>query len=366
MAGAAMAHAAAPRPRVACILNAYFPNSHADVFIGRLLDGYRLNGAWHAPRLETVAFYVDQFPVNDMAREQAAEYGIRICKSVDEAIDGVDGIAVVGEHGNYPRTPRGNFMYPRKRYFDRIVSSFEKRGRVLPLLNDKYLAYEWADANAMADRVRAMRIPFHCGSTVPLSWQRPALDVANGAELDEVLGVSYSDLEEHAYHAIEAMQFVAERRRGGETGIEAVRYLEGDDVWKHSPALLEAALARRVNPPPPDQKQKPEAFVIRYRDGLRGAVLNLNSRTRDYLFACRLRGDQKPRATCFYISLYVHSHWGFMVRAFEDLVLTKREIMPLERTLVANGILLAGLESRRQGGKWVDTPEISVSYSWPR
>ena len=50
--------------------------------MSRLLDGYRLNGSWHAPSLQTVSFYVDQFPFNDMAREQAAEYGIRICRSV--------------------------------------------------------------------------------------------------------------------------------------------------------------------------------------------------------------------------------------------------------------------------------------------
>ena len=56
--------------------------------MSRLLDGYRLNGKWHSPKLQTVSFYVDQFPFNDMAREQAAEYGIRICKSVSEAIDG--------------------------------------------------------------------------------------------------------------------------------------------------------------------------------------------------------------------------------------------------------------------------------------
>jgi hypothetical protein len=350
------------RPRVACILNVYFPNSHADVFMSRVLDGYRLNGAWHPPRLQVSTFYVDQFPFNDMAREQAAEYGIRICKTVSEAIEGVDGIAVVGEHGNYPRTPRGNFMYPRKRYFDEITKS----GRVVPLLNDKYFAYEWSDAKAMADRVREMRIPFFCGSTVPMSWKRPALEIARGTEIEEVLGVSYSDIEEHTYHAIEAMQSMAERRRGGETGVAAVRYLEGDDVWKISPALRDAALATRVNPPPEDRGQKPEAFEIRYRDGLRGSVLNLNSKTRDYLFACRMKGDNRPRATCFYISLYVHSHWGFMARAFEELVLTRREQMPLERTLLSNGILLAGLESRRKGGVWVDTPELDFSYSWPR
>jgi hypothetical protein len=223
---------------VACILNVYTPNSHADVFLSRLLDGYRLNGKWHAPRVQAVSFYVDQFPYNDMAREQAAEYGVRLCGSVTEAIAGVDGIAVIGEHGEYPRTPRGNFMYPRKRYFDEIARSFEAHGRVVPLLNDKYLAYDWRDAKVMADRVRALQIPFACGSTVPLAWQRPPLDLPAAPRFDELLAVGYSDLEEHTYHAIEALQSVAERR--GETGVAAVRYSEGPEVYRLSPQLLEA------------------------------------------------------------------------------------------------------------------------------
>lgn len=349
-------------PTIACVLNAWFPNSHADVFITRLLDGYRLDHSWHSPRLKTVAFYVDQFPVNDMAREAAAEYGIRICKSVGEAIEGVDGIAVIGEHGNYPRTQRGNFAYPRKRYFDEIVRSFHSSGWTVPVLNDKYLAYEWTDAKAVADRVREMKIPFACGSTVPLAWQRPALQLPAKPKFAEILAVSYSDLEEHAYHGIEALQSVAERR--GETGVARVRYLAGDDVWKLSPQLLEAALNRRVNPPPVDQGQKPEAFQVEYRDGLRASVLNLNSKTRDYLLAARL-SDGAVTSSCFYISLYAHTHWGFMVKAFENLVLTQRSAMPIERTLLANGIMLAGLESRLRGGTWIDTPELSLSYSWP-
>src|SRR6266404_9435515 len=115
------------RPRVACVLNTWFPNSHADVFMSRLLDGYRLNHEWHAPRLDVVSFYVDQFPVNDMAREEAEEHGIRIFPSVTEALRaGVDAVAVIGEHGDYPRTPRGNFQYPRWRYFDEVTSVMRK------------------------------------------------------------------------------------------------------------------------------------------------------------------------------------------------------------------------------------------------
>lgn len=347
-------------------MNVYSPNSHADVFVSRLLDGYRLNGAWHAPRLRTVKFYVDQFPFNDMARDQAAEYGITICRTIAEAVDGVDGVAVIGEHGDYPRTALGNFQYPRRRFFDEILHVFEHKKRVLPLFNDKYLAYNWADARSMADRVRQLHVPFLCGSTVPLSWRRPPLRIAPGTVFDELLSISYSDLEEHTYHAIEALQSVAETRRGGETGVAAVRYLEGDEVWKISPDLRDAALGARVNPPPEDRGQKPEAFLIRYRDGLQASVLNLNSKTRDYLFAARVAGSPKPQATCFFIGLYTHAHWGFLVQAFENLVLTRREQMPMERTLLANGIMLAGLESRRKGGAWVDTPELAFAYSWPR
>ena len=356
-------------------MNVYTPDSHADVFVSRLLDGYRLNHEWHAPKLHTISFYVDQFPANDMAREQADEHGIRIFPTVTGALRmggsrlAVDAVAVIGEHGDYPRTPLGNFAYPRWRYFDEITRVMKSDGRVLPMYHDKYFAYDWNDARRIYDRVREMHIPFMCGSTVPLSWQRPPLDVPRGTPFSEVLATSYSDIEEHGYHGIEAMQSMAERR-GKETGVERVRWLGGDDVWKAaeegewSRKLLDAALARRVNRVPANvAKQPPQAFLVRYRDGLRGALLHLNDQTRDFCFAGFIKGRTEPVSTCFYIELYLHNHWSFMVRNFEELVLTGREPNPIERTLLTNGILLAGLESRRQGGKWVDTPQLAISYS---
>jgi hypothetical protein len=116
-----------------------------------------------------------------------------------------------------------------------------------------------------------------------------------------------------------------------------------------------------VNPAPEGRTDKPEAFEVRYRDGLRAVIVNLTAKTRDYLVAGRLKGGE-IQSTCFYISLHVHSHWGFMVKAFEDLALTRKPSAPLERTLLANGMLLAGLESRRQGGKWLETPELRIAY----
>jgi hypothetical protein len=365
----------ARRPRVACVMNVYFPNSHADVFVSRLLDGYRLNHAWHSPRLETVSFYVDQFPANDMAREQAEEHGIRIYPSVAEALRlggaklAVDAVAIIGEHGAYPRTPLGNFAYPRRRYFDEITRVMRQDRHIIPMYQDKYFAYEWADAIKMYKSARDMHMPLLCGSTVPLSWRRPPLEIPRGSRLVELLTTSYSDLEEHAYHGIELLQSMAERRQGGETGVERVRHCSGEEVWalaqngEWSRSLLDAALLRRVNHVPKDGDPPPEVLLIRYRDGLKGAVLHVNALTRDFLFAAQLQDRREPVSTCFYIQLYLHNHWGFMVRNFENLVLTHREPNAIERTLLANGIMLAGLESRRQGGKWIDTPELSISYS---
>ncbi len=363
------------RPKVAAILNVYFPNSHADVFMGRLLFGYRLNGKTHLPRVDVASMYVDQFPINDMAREQAQEFGVKIFPSVAEALRmggsslAVDGVAIIGEHGNYPRTPRGNFMYPRFQRFREVVDVFERDRRILPLLSDKYFAYEWEDAQRMYDTIQRLKIPFMAGSTLPLTWRRPPLDFPRGIELDEVLAVSFSDLEEHGYHAVELMQAMAERRKGGETGIAAIRCVEGPEVWElgkrgeWSNDLLQAALSARVNPVTKmSNAPPPQAIQVRYRDGLKGTILNLNDSTRDYLFAAREKGHAAPHASCFYIQLYNHNHWSFMVRNFEDFVLTGKLPNPIERTYISTGITLFGLESRLRGQKWLDTPQLDIKY----
>ena len=235
----------ARRPRVAAIINAYFPNSHADVFMGRLLQGYRLNGKSYSPRVDVVSMYVDQFPFNDMAREQADEFSAKIYPTVAEALRcggkrlAVDGVAVIGEHGKYPRTARGNYRYPRYRYFQEISQVYEEDGIVIPYFNDKYFAYEWEDARRMFDRVRSMKIPFMCGSTLPLTWRRPSLEYAAGVELEELLAVSFSDLEEHAYHTIELLETMAERRKGGDSVRHGRRGVEPG-----SPGRMVAGLAQ--------------------------------------------------------------------------------------------------------------------------
>ena len=67
-----------------------------------------------------------------------------------------------------------------------------------------------------------------------------------------MVGVGGSDPMD--YHALEAMQCMVERRKGGETGVKSVQLIEGDAVWKAgeegrwSKELLTAALSRSDTP----------------------------------------------------------------------------------------------------------------------
>ena len=42
----------------------------------------------------------------------------------------VDGVVLVGEHGNYPRNEKGQTQYPRYEFFEQIVKVFRDSGRI--------------------------------------------------------------------------------------------------------------------------------------------------------------------------------------------------------------------------------------------
>src|SRR5437868_5886652 len=101
-------------PRVAVITTVWRHNSHADVIASRLVQGYTLDGQGEFPKLKLVSAYVDQFPANDMSRRLAKEDGFRIYDTVAGALTlggeqlAVDGVLLICEHGDYPRSESGS------------------------------------------------------------------------------------------------------------------------------------------------------------------------------------------------------------------------------------------------------------------
>ena len=73
----------------------------------------------------------------------------------------VDGVVLVGEHGNYPRNEKGQTKYPRYEFFEQIVKVFRDSGTSVPVFNDKHLSWNWEWARQMYDTSREMGFRLH-------------------------------------------------------------------------------------------------------------------------------------------------------------------------------------------------------------
>ncbi|WP_157605355.1 hypothetical protein [Schlesneria paludicola] len=380
----AMAKEAEPLP-VAGVITEYRTASHADVILGKILEGYRQDGG-PGPGLKLVSVFTDQFAAKDLCRPLAQKYGFRLASSIDDAVTlgtnevQVAGVLSVGEHGIYPYTPdTKQHMYPRKRFFDEIVATFRRCGKAVPVFNDKHLSYRWDEALAMYETARAMNFPFLAGSSVPLAWRQPVLDLPLGCEIEAAVGVGYGGLEAYGYHALEALQSLIERRRGGETGVSSVQAVQGDGIQqaehdgRWSRELFEAAL--KVLPGAPKDndtwRNNPNsaAYLVEHRDGLKSATLIAEGLASQFAAAVKLKGRPEPLATLFALQPGPpYGHFAYLVDAFEQTIRTGRAVSPVERTLLTTGVLDRAMHSLAESHQRFETPELNVAYQpgdWP-
>jgi hypothetical protein len=383
----AVTESRAPPRRLAAVVTTYYHNSHADVIVTRLFRGHRLDDTGPAPPLALASLYTDQVPDNDISRAYAATYGFPLADTVEEALTlgtgrlAVDGVLLVAEHGNYPLSETGSIRYPKRRLFEAVVRVFRESGRVVPVYIDKHLADNWEDARWMADTAREMGIPLMAGSSLPVFWREPAADVRRQAELREIVGISYHTLDAYGFHALEMVQCLAERRRGGETGIVAVQCLTNEAVWRAvgqglvDRELLQAALDRCPGAPVavadlPRRVKAPTAFVIEYADGLRAHILTLNGAVNDWCAAWR-DGDGTLESTRFQgQDGRPAMHFGHLLEGIGTMMWRGAPAWPADRTLLTSGTLDALLISRQRGGVRIATPQLGFAYtnrwSWRR
>jgi len=372
-----------PRPTVAAIVTEYRPRSHADVIVGRILQGYYPNGVRQEPRTRIVSMYTDQVPANDMSRALASRYGFTIYPSVEEALTlggarlAVDAVLLIGEHGNYPVNERGQKLYPRYELFERIVNVFRSSRRTAPVFCDKHLSWSWEKALSMYRWSRELRFPMMAGSSIPVTVRVPELELPWGCRIEHAVAAGYGDFDAYGFHTLECLQCMVERRHGGETGVAAVEWLEGDAVWgwrdgpgRWSAPLLEAALATSpsVKPGLPENNCKsPALFLVDYRDGLRTATYMLNGHHAGWVFAAKLAGETRPRATHFGPVKPTRDlpHFDGLVWCIEQFFVTRKPLHPVERTLLVSGVLDLLFESRVRKQR-VETPELAVRYRAPR
>ncbi len=379
------------RKPLAVVTTVYRPLSHSHHIAGRFVTGYARGGQLHVPRQYVHSLYVDQKPENDLSADLARDFGVRVCRSIGEALTAGDelavaGVLLIGEHGNYPRNERGQILYPRFEMMEQIVSVFRKTGQSVPVFNDKHLSYTFAKARQMLDWAAELKFPLMAGSSLPVTWRSPELEPRLETPFEDALVAAYGPLEVYGFHALEALQVMLERRKGGETGVRAVTCLTGKDVWKAGDAgrwnwdLLEAALARSETVNPGDIRVNvgsiavarmpvtpAHAFLIEYRDGTRGTVLLLNGHVYDFTFAGRVRGAGGPPASCLFQLPAPPGarYFDTQVAAIEKFFEQRQAPYPVERTLLTTGILDAAMRSNELRGARVETPELDVRYAAP-
>lgn len=369
---------------VAAVVTEYTPKSHADVLVGKILEGFKQQGG-PGPDLYLASLFTDQVPNNDLSRTLSRKFQFSIAPTIEEAITlGTDqvqvaGVLSIGEHGKYPHTPDTNqHMYPRKRFFDEITATFKKCDKSVPVYNDKHLAYRWSDAKDMVDTSRKMGFPLMAGSSLPHTWREPALTLPENCEIESVLSIGRGQFEAHGFHALEAQQCLIEGRRGS-TGVTAVQAVRGKQIWeterqgRWSRSMLQAALDVIPNVTKGHWedilKENSAFFHIDHQDGLKSTMAMINGLGLHYAVAVKLRGQEKPLATWFKLDLNPpYEHFSYLLKAIEHMIHTDQPPYPVERTLLTTGILDAAMHSLAANGKRLNTPQLAIDYpagNWP-
>ena len=385
------------RPRIAAVATTYFKYSHAQHIVDRFLDGYGWNGAHHRPPMDLVSLFVDQAGQRDLSRERAQRFpSMKIYPTIAETLTlggnrlAVDGVVLIGEHGRYQRTEKGQTKYPRYEFFQEIVKVFRASGRSVPVFNDKHLSWNWEWAREMYDTAREMGFAFSAGSSLPVTWRTPSLEMPLNARVREAVCVCYGGVDSYDFHGLETLQCMVERRRGGESGVKWLQAYRGENVWKASrekiwsPDLMEAAICRshtltparqgfnNVLPSLEDMQRivkRPVAYQYEHEDGLKCTMLLMSGLLRDFNFAARL--DNGILSTQMYLPMpdgrtTLANFFSPLVNNMEHMFLTGKAPYPIERTLLTTGLTAAGVESLHRGEARFETPHLAIRYPAPK
>jgi hypothetical protein len=367
-----------PRKKIAALSTTYHVRSHSDNFITRFLEGYWINDKYYPSPCDVVSLFTDQVHANDISRRLAAAYGFKIYPTIADALTlgtgklAVDGVLLIGEHGDYPNNEKGQKLYPRHEFMKQVVEVYDKSGRAVPVFNDKHLSYDWDKAKWMYDQSRRLKFPMAAGSSCSVTFRRPELDFPLDAPFEDALSVGGGWVEDGGiFHNLEVLQCFVERRKGGETGVRAVEHLQGQAVWKAeadgrwSRKLLDAALSRGQKSVRgrPEDVSNAVLCLIEYNDGFRAGSLMLPGLVNEYLFAAKVGGQ--IHSTLCYIPTENSNNFSPLVDAIGRMFTTGKTDYPVERTLLVSGSLSFLMESRHQGHRRIETPQLKIAYRAP-
>ncbi|MEM7474613.1 MAG: hypothetical protein AAF483_06430 [Planctomycetota bacterium] len=381
------------RPKIAFLGTDVFEHSHAQHFLDRFSIGYAMNGHWREPLVEMASVYIEQFNERDIGKQRIKKYGLSQYETIAEALTlggsklAVDGVILIGEHGNYPRNEKGQKLYPRYKWFKEIVKVYEDSGKAVPVFNDKHLSTDWKECQEMVADSKRLGFAFYAGSSLPVTWRLPSFDLPFGTPMRESVCVAYGGVDSYDFHALETAQCMSERRAGGEVGIASVHAAKGEKLWKmleerqDTSQLFVSALCRSHSLPVETgyptapvtlewAKQvlpNTTGYFIEHLDGFKTATFLTGIRDFNYagltksgeVVGCQMMLPMPGR------NATTADFFNPLSRHVEEMVVAGETIYPVERTLLTSGMVIGGVESLYAGETLWKTDEMAVKYQGP-
>ena len=212
----------------------------------------------------------------------------------------MDGVVLVGEHGVYHSNLKGQKYYPRWWLYQQIIRVFEQSKRSVPVFNDKHLSTSWDEAKWMFDKSRELDFPLYGGSSIPFYYRKPEIELDIDTPIKASIVAGGAGDEGSLFHCVDVLQSFVERRKGGETGIEAVQCIQGPETWKWTDRnpwagkLLDAVRTSFDLKPGHFQAtvREPCVSIVDYRDGTKAAVYSV--RGVGWTYAGDIEGRKDP------------------------------------------------------------------------
>lgn len=373
--------------KIAFLLDEFTTPSPAQQLLDRFLIGYPRDGALHRVGASEVAAYL---AVTAEARfgSRTDDFDLVLEKTVEGAVDGADGVVIVS------RRPGAL----ANEAFLRIALERAPEGSACFVHG--VLANREDSARAFAARAASRRIALLAGTPTSVTWRLPPVDLPSGTPVSEALIVVQvnplaaqatppsppATLGGAALHGLEGLLPVIERRRGGETGVRSVRFVEEDEFWRAgrkglwSWPLLSAAISRSDTPQGdavldgrtqdlvelglvPKLARHPRGWLLEHRDGLRSAILILDGVVADFNFAVRTQNGDILSAQLLRAPAPAEQHFSRLAAVIEDFFLSGSSPWPIERNLLIAGLLETFTRPSTRSGARVETPELNLAYA---
>jgi hypothetical protein len=353
---------------ITCIVEEFAPGTPAQQLLDRFLLGYPRDGEFH--RLEHCvisAHLLETANANASLDARVKEHGLIFETNLERAITGADALAVIW---------RGGGADAQDAIIQRVLNQAAPGACCFV---HGALGTNLAAARAHAALAASRGIRLLAGTPMGVSWRLPDLELPAGAAVKEALIVVQGASPGSELDGLEGILPILERRRGGESGVRAVRSVSGEGLWQSSRErgwswdLLATALSRSDSPQGdavtdgrtedlvglglvPKLAREPRGWLIDHRDGLRSSILVLDGVVADCNIALQLSNGAMLSAQLYRPPKPAQHEFSRLASIVEGFFKAGEPPWPVRRSILTAGLLEAFRTASARQDEVLETP----------